>query len=129
VSAIDADGGYVLGMKLGKEKPVFERKVDERIHDLDFTPDGHHLIAGGDSGILHLFDTRSKKTKRIDLNELPEVQAMPAGSFGPMILCTRELEEDAYPSAAIHCLSCAPTGDWAAVGLVGGLVVRVPLQI
>jgi WD40 repeat protein len=127
VSALDADGGVVLGMKLGHEKPVFKRKMDERIHDIDFTLDGRHLLAGGDRGILRIFDTRSKKSAQIDLGKLPEVSALPPGSSSSMILCTRELEHDSYPNAAIHCISCSSTGDWAAVGLVGGLLLKVPL--
>jgi WD40 repeat protein len=127
VSALDADGGHVVGMKLGKEEPVFQYDFDERIHDLAFTPDGQHLLAGGDAGVLHMLGARSKKSAKIELSVASEVAALPAGSSSPMILCTRELEDDAYPGTAIHCISCAPDSKWAAVGLVGGLVLKVPL--
>lgn len=130
VSAMDADGGYVLAMKLEKEEPVFEARTEQRLHDLDILPDGRRILAGGDDGILRIFDTRKKKSvQEIDVSQSDAVADLPSETSvsGPGVLCTKDIDKDFYPPRAIHAVSVSAGGEWAAVGLVGGLVLRVEL--
>ena len=129
VSAVDADGAFILAMKLEREKPIFKGKTTQRIHDLDIFADGRHILTGGDDGILRIFDSRSKKVRDIDLTQSEVVASLSTDEApsGPGVLCTKEVDDEYYGPHAIHAVAMGPSDAWAAVGLVGGLVLRVDL--
>jgi WD40 repeat protein len=133
ISTEDADESKLVGVNIDQEDVVWEVEAEARVHDLCFLPDGRHLVAGGDSGVLELWDTEGDEPiQQLDLREDPvlagEFGENEKGGGGGLILTTPTLDGESYPPWTIHSLDVAPNGSFATLGLANGLVLEVGIE-
>jgi hypothetical protein len=102
------------------------------VHDLCFLPDGRHLLTGGESGILELWDAESDgPPQQLDLRSEPEVAGDlddEPGRSGGLILTTPTLDPEFCPPWTVHSLDVAADGSFAACGMANGMVWRFALE-
>jgi WD40 repeat protein len=131
LSALDADGGHLIAMNLDQEEALWESHLPDRQHDIDIAPDAKLIITGGDDGILRAIDSSGDEQLSIDLTTHPDVASEAESAGDPnssgLILTTNDLEDDAYPTTAIHRLKFLPNAQSAVIALVGGLLLHVQL--
>jgi WD40 repeat protein len=131
LSTLDADECRLVGANLDRAEPVWDVETESRIHEVCFLPDGRHLLAGGDSGVLELWDTQGGEARRLDLRSHPVTAGAISDDPGPaqgLIRTTPELDDEVYPPWTIHTLDVSADGSFAALGLANGLVLKVALE-
>ena len=133
IATEDCDESRLIGVNLDHSDPVWDVATDSRIHDLCFLPNGRHLLSGGESGVLELWDTENGKqaAQRLDIR----AEGALAGHFvnesaraSNLILTTPTLDGVSHSPWTIHSLDVGAKGDFAAFGLANGMVVRVALE-
>ncbi len=132
LSTEDADESILVGVNLDSPEPLWQGSANGRVHDLRFLPDGRHLLSGGDSGVLELWDAGGDDApRRLDLR----ADAALAGDFGEdagrkagVILTVPTLDDEFHPPWTIHSLDVAPDGRFAVLGMANGMVLRVALD-
>jgi WD40 repeat protein len=132
LSTEGADESMLVGVNLDSPEPLWQRSANARVHDLRFLPDGRHLLSGGDSGVLELWDTGNHDApQRLDLRADPAL----AGEFDEdggrktgMILTIPTLDDEFHAPWTIHSLDVGHEGTFAVLGMANGMVLRVALD-
>jgi WD40 repeat protein len=132
IATVDADGCRLVGVNLDHRDPIWEAGTEARVHDLCFLPDGRHLLTGGESGVLELWDTEGIEAPqqldvRSDTGYAREFSGE-ADRSGGLILTTPTLDGEFQPPWTIHTLEVASDGSFAALGMAAGMVIRVALE-